>query len=116
MFVDRAAKSFDLRSGGRCAALLGGRLVTLVSERNHVDSGERIALHGRATPPNSLRVTIQIQRHGHWRKFATTRLRSNGRFALSKRLGARLATRRTRLRARVPRVGRSRPVALRVSS
>jgi hypothetical protein len=116
LFIDREAKNFQLQSSGRCASLLDGRLVTLQSNRNHVDNGQRIALHGQATPPNSTRVIIQVLRHGHWRKFATTKMRSSGKFALHKRLRLGQAKGRARFRARVPRVGRSRPVALRVRS
>jgi parallel beta-helix repeat protein len=114
-FVNREAKDFRLKSGV-CASLLAGAIVTLTPRSNNVVSGRPVTLHGQVSPPNGTRVTIQILRHGHWRKFATTRLRPSGKFALHRSLRVRRRTLRARLRAMVPNVGTSRPVTLRVHS
>ena len=111
-FVDAANGNFKLQGDSPCQA--GARVVKLSADDKRVNSGAKVELHGHVTPAKSVRVTIQIMRHGHWRKFAQTRVRPNGKFKLRKRLRGRLVTDRARLRARAPRVGRSKPIAIRV--
>jgi hypothetical protein len=88
-----------------------GSSVTLVPPKSGVSSGEPVSLHGHASSSVNTVVTIQVLHRRHWKKIASTRLRSHGSFKVRTRLHGRG---RLRLRARVPRVGKSRPVALRV--
>jgi hypothetical protein len=111
-FAESATRQAGLPSDSPCA----GSFVTLRPLTKQVRSGGKIGLTGRATPASSTRVTIQILRHGHWRRFARTTLKANGQFALRARLRGHRGGRRARLRAKVPRIGHSRPVAVRVRS
>jgi parallel beta-helix repeat protein len=112
-FVDAAANNFNLRDDSPCGT--NPPQVTLNSNDKQVKSGAKVNLHGQVTPAQSRHVVIQIIRHGHWRKFASSRVRKNGRFAVHKRLRGRQLANRARLRARVPRVGRSKPIAIKVN-
>ena len=91
-------------------------MITLTLETKQVQAGSRVRLHGHVTPVKHKHVTIQIKRHGRWRTFGRTRVRPSGNFVLRRRLSVRGLAHRTRLRAKVPRVGRSKPVAVRVRS
>jgi hypothetical protein len=113
-FVDPAAGNYNLQPNSPCSG--PASVVTLQTGTKKVKPGEIVTLHGHATPVGQARVTIQIVRHGHWRKLGKTRLRSSGKFVAHVRIRARHAPRRARLRAKVPRLGRSRPVAIRVRS
>jgi hypothetical protein len=112
-FADASVRNLALPGGTVCNARAAGA-VTLKPNTNHVSPGSTVTLHGNATPSNAKHVTIQIRRHGHWHTFASTHLKRNGKFVLRTRVGRRLAIGRARLRAKVPGVGRSRTVALRV--
>jgi parallel beta-helix repeat protein len=112
-FVDAPSNNFDLQADSPCAG--PARAVTLTANDNQVNSGALVALQGSVSPVKSTRVTIQILRHGHWKKFARTHTRVNGKFKVRKRLRGRLVADRARLRARVPRVGNSKTVAIRVN-
>jgi parallel beta-helix repeat protein len=109
-FAEAATRQAGLPSDSPCA----GSFVTLRPLTKQVRSGGEIGLRGRATPTSSTKVTIQILRHGHWRKLARTTLRADGQFVLRARLRGHHGGRRARLRAKVPQVGHSRPVAVRV--
>jgi hypothetical protein len=111
-FVDAAAGNFKLQAASPC--LNPHPIVILKPVGKPVQAGGIVKLHGRASPARSHHVTIQILRHGHWKKLARTKLKRSGNFTLHTRLGGRLASHRARLRAKVPRVGRSKPVAIRV--
>jgi hypothetical protein len=74
----------------------------------------RLLLVGRVSGARALpgtRVTVQLGRHGRWRKVGNTRLLGNGRFRLHRR-GRLMAGRPVALRARaiVHGIGRSRTV------
>jgi parallel beta-helix repeat protein len=111
-FVDAPSANFKLRDDSPCNRTSG--VVTLTAEDKQVKLGAKVELHGYVTPATGGRVTIQIRQGGHWRKFAKTRIRAGGKFELRKRLRRGWVTDRAKLRARVPRVGRSRSVAIRV--
>jgi parallel beta-helix repeat protein len=114
-FVNATAGDFALQPDSPCANGQAAA-VTLQTDTKRVQAGSSVRLHGHAAAANQVQVKIQILRHGHWKKFARTRLRANRKFTVRRRLGAHLATGRARLRAEVPRLGRSRPVAIRVKS
>jgi parallel beta-helix repeat protein len=109
-FVSATTRNIDILAAGPCA----GNSVILKPVDKNVNPGGSVKLEGHATPANAVRVIVQVLRHGHWKTFAHTRLHADGSFALHHRLGRRAAEGVARLRARVPSVGKSRPVAIRV--
>lgn len=113
LFVNAAARNLNLDDSSPCLA--GPRYVVLKADDKQIDAGETVKLHGQVRPASRKRVTIQILRNGHWRRFARTTVKRNGRFALRKRLRGNLVRERARLRAKVRRVGRSRALAIRVN-
>jgi parallel beta-helix repeat protein len=113
-FVDPASRNLQLQPDSPC--LGPPRLVTLTPETKQVEAGSRVRLHGHVRPVKHKQVTIQIIRHGHWRTFGRTTVKPNGKFSLRRRLSTRGVAHQARLRAKVPRVGRSKPIAIRVRS
>jgi hypothetical protein len=111
-FADPASNNFNLASDSPCGP--NAPQVTLNADNKQVSSGAVVKLHGHVTPVQSSHVVIEIARHGHWRKFAKSRVRPNGKFIVRKRLRGRHIARRARLRARVPRLGHSKPIAIRI--
>jgi hypothetical protein len=106
--------------------------VTLRSLRRFVRPGGRVVLVGRVSVPGSQKVRIMLRRRGGWARVRAVRMTSNGRFRAGLRLRrlaggstgrAPLALRRLRiprqarrlvLHARVPGVGRSMSVRVRL--
>lgn len=111
-FVNRAAGNFKLRANSPCGS--GVPPVTLSVGHKQVQSGAKVNLNGRVRYVQPRPVMIQIKFHGHWKRFARTQLRANGKFKVRTRLRGRMVAKRTRLRAWVPNVGRSKPVAIRI--
>ena len=117
--------------GGKPVGRAGGS-VTLRSLRRSVRPGGRVVLVGAVTVPGSRKVRIMLRRRGGWARVRAVRMASNGRFRTGLRLRrlagrstgrAPLALRRLRiprqarrlvLQARVPGVGRSASVRVRL--
>jgi parallel beta-helix repeat protein len=107
---DGSLSPSNLRRGGT-----RGR-VTLSARPRFIRTGRRVRLAGRVTggQAGGKRVFILARRNGHWRRVASARVRSNGRYSVKRRLRVRRGSKAVRLRAIVKRVGRSRSVRLRV--
>ncbi|HEY5052022.1 MAG TPA: right-handed parallel beta-helix repeat-containing protein [Solirubrobacterales bacterium] len=113
-FVDAAVDNFTMPDGSGCSAPPGPPAITLQPAADQVQVGAPVAVHGVVTGAKLKHVTIQIQRHKRWSKFASAHVKPNGKFKLRKRLSRRLEMSRVHLRAKMPRVGRSRSVAIRI--
>lgn len=111
-FVDRARGDLDLQADSPCLA--PSAVISIRPTAKQVQAGSQLRLRGQVQPAGRTHVIIQIQRHRGWRKFARVKVRPSGRFTVRRRLSHRLAAQRVRLRAKVPHLGRSRPVAIRV--
>lgn len=114
-FVDPASRDLNLRAGSPCLAS-SSPAISLRTAAKRVRVGSRVRLLGRVAPGRRARVTIQILRRRRWRGLARARVQPDGRFSVRQRLGGRLIAAASRnrvwLRAKLPRVGRSRPVAI----
>jgi hypothetical protein len=120
---------FVRRSGGAAASsYVDARVrapVTMRSSRHVLRNGQATRFGGRVSGTDDtggLIVELQYPQRGGWQTFATTHVRSNGRFRYRYRFTRTFGSRTYRLRARVPAqrgfpfvAGMSRTVHVRVT-
>jgi parallel beta helix pectate lyase-like protein len=137
LFVDRANHDYRLKPGSPCLPVVGydtaaknsglapavassvrpRAFLSLKSSRTRIKPRQRVRLRGRLAGvkrTHSMRVLLQVRRHGRWRTVARRRVGSGGRFSARIRASRSRRARKTRIRAVVRGVAKSRRISLRV--
>lgn len=134
-YVDRAGKDFRLRSGSPCAGVFdGATLPSAAGGPKQADSGTGEVVVSRATLHRSprhhrwrLRIDgrvrgvhgtsrgiVEIRRGGSWQRLGQRRIRKHFRVSVDPRIPRLHSARAAKVRIRVPGMGKSRAVSVRV--
>ncbi|MGH2952443.1 MAG: right-handed parallel beta-helix repeat-containing protein [Solirubrobacterales bacterium] len=115
-YVDASKPDYNLQASSPCLGGAPSRAqVKLSANRRRVQPQQRFRLRGElegAVSGGGRRAVIQVRERGRWKRFARARVNTRNRFTIRKR--ARSSAGRLRLRAKVPGIGRSRPVRVKV--
>ncbi|MEA2375007.1 MAG: hypothetical protein QOD53_1470, partial [Thermoleophilaceae bacterium] len=135
-YVDRAGKDFRLRPGSPCAGVFDGATLPSAPETpKQSDSGPgqivvshatlrrshrhhrrwRLRIDGRVRAVHGTqRGIVEIRRGGTWQRLGQRSIRKHFRVSIDPRIPRFHSARATKVRIRVPGVGKSRPVSVRV--